>query len=252
MISAKRLIVLYSINKENFLLPLISMKRLRGKTLSNFGKKQWSTQIHRADASSASRRSRCAVFTKTKGIVIEILSGSKSRSWKSVRKHGNESDIKSMVDETSKYTIYVLNSVFKHCTRKLWRNINAKNTLDYISTWQKWFMRHSSVEKSFWRTSSCPVSHWTRNWTTFDKEKQNIYEKYDSKRMQKQDSTFYSEGIAQNWSPRESRTCFTIESISHAAEAHQISWSKDWKSKIWDSSSSKRSIDNPRFTELLR
>ena len=35
----------------------------------------------------------------------------------------------------------------------------------------------------------------------FDKEKQNIYEKYDSKRMQKQDLTLYSEGIAQNWNP---------------------------------------------------
>ena len=32
--SAKRFDVLYSINKDNFLLPLISTKRLRGKTLS--------------------------------------------------------------------------------------------------------------------------------------------------------------------------------------------------------------------------
>ena len=36
MISAKRLYVLRSINKENLLLPHISTKRLRGKTLSIF------------------------------------------------------------------------------------------------------------------------------------------------------------------------------------------------------------------------
>ena len=34
MVSSKLLDVLHSINKENFLLPLIDMKRLRGKTLS--------------------------------------------------------------------------------------------------------------------------------------------------------------------------------------------------------------------------
>ena len=33
MISAKRLDVLYAINKDNFLLPLINMKRLGGNTL---------------------------------------------------------------------------------------------------------------------------------------------------------------------------------------------------------------------------
>ena len=36
MISAKRLDVLYAINKDNFLLPPINMKRLRGNTLSIF------------------------------------------------------------------------------------------------------------------------------------------------------------------------------------------------------------------------
>ena len=62
-----------------------------------FGKKQWSTEIQCADASSASRtRNRRAIFIKTNGSVIAIFFGGKSITSKSGRKLGNGSVIRSM------------------------------------------------------------------------------------------------------------------------------------------------------------
>ena len=115
-------------------------------------------------------------------------------------KLGNGSDIKSMVDETSKNAIYVLNSVFKHCTRKLLRNINVKimwttSALDKIGS------RDTAMSRNVLKNLELPSQPLDQKLKDFDKEKQNIDEKYDSKRMQKQDSTLYSEGIAQNCNP---------------------------------------------------
>ena len=46
------------------------------------------------------------------------------------------------------------------------------------------------------------------------------------------------------------RSCAT-DSISFTTESDQKSWSKDRRSKVWDSNSSKRSTDNTRFIEQL-
>ena len=72
--------VLYSINKEKFSLPLIHTKRLRGKTLS----KLWQAIVKHTITTCRckfgnSNMKQTRAFPKTKGTVIAILSGSKSK-----------------------------------------------------------------------------------------------------------------------------------------------------------------------------
>ena len=144
------------------------------------------------------------------------------------------------------------------------RNIKVKNTLDYVSTWQDWFTRHSNVEKCFEESRASQST----TGPEIERLRQREAELQQEVRQQKNakarsDALFWRNRT--KLEPRESRTSEDQQIIRDLRseivqlkvsalplKAHQKSWSKDWKSKRWHSKSSKRSTDNTRLTELLR
>ena len=126
-----------------------------------FGNQQWCTQLQRADSSSATRtRSRRAIVTKTEGICfrdflrrqIKLLNICEKAWWRNwPHKFG---------DETSKCTIYVQNSVFKHYIRRYATYMSrirwTTSALDRIGSW------NTAVSRQV-RMWSCSLSNRTRN-----------------------------------------------------------------------------------------
>ena len=242
MISAKRLDVHSSLNKRNFLLQLINMKRRQNLANTLARHNEVHNYIVRLQVRQLERGADARFFTKNKGNCWEVLSGSKSRSWKSVRNLVTEVTSKVWWTKTSKYAIFVLNSVFKHQTKKMLRNINVKIM---------WLHQHltrlvhetQQCRELFWRISSFPVNHWTRNCTTSTKRSRTSTRSTTAKECKSKIwrsilKQSHKTGIPwiQNLRRPADYSRFTqrgrtIESICYAAEAHQISWSKNWKSK---------------------
>ena len=135
------------------------------KPCQHIGKTQRSRQIQRADASSSTRtRSRCPIFPQTKGTITAIFLGGKAIPWTSARQLCNGSDIRSTETRGAS-------------TRFTYRTQSSS------TSWQDWFRKRSNVE-------NC-----SKKLNDFDQEKQNLYEKYDSKIMPEQDLMLSSEGF---------------------------------------------------------
>ena len=60
---------------------------------------------------------------------------------------------------------------------------------------------NTAMSRCVWRKSNCSVSRWNRNWSPFDKEKQNFYEKYDVTIMTQRKLMPHYKGIGQTWNP---------------------------------------------------
>ena len=131
MITAKRLDVLSSTNKENnFCCHSSKRSGCEAKPCKHFGKKDYNVQMQvrpleqEADALSSQRqRSLLSRFdqeahqafdNQRENLVTEVTS--------------------EVLRRTSKFSIHVQNSVFKHYIKKALRNIKVKNTLDNIGT----------------------------------------------------------------------------------------------------------------------
>ena len=149
-----------------------------------FGKEWWNTQLQCADALSANRTwSRVAILPKTKGTVIAILSGSKSRSCKSARNFGNGSDSRSV--EARQKSTWLASRTESSCTTLGRRYvITVKNTLTCISTWQAWFRKHSNIERCLKNLELLNQPR-DQKLIDFDKERQNFYEKYETWSLQR-------------------------------------------------------------------
>ena len=98
MFSAKRLDVLCLINKENVSLPLLNMKRLRGKILSVLWQEivRRTAIMCRCKIGSNSKKKQMRECLKDRGNWISIFAGSKPSSFKINEKFGNGSNIRSM------------------------------------------------------------------------------------------------------------------------------------------------------------
>ena len=141
----------YSTNKENFLLPLISMKRLRSNNLVNTLARNNEAQLQRADAISAD-----------KGNCYRDFLRSQMKLWEVSETFCNVSDIRSI--ETRRASIRHVYRIQSSSTTLGRRHVTPKSrtrwttaALDRIAS------RRAAISKDVGRISTCSTSRWTGN-----------------------------------------------------------------------------------------
>ena len=137
------------------------------KPCQHFRKKQWSTQLQRADASSTTRnKKQMRDFSqKTKGSVIAIFSGSKSSSWKSVRQLDDGSDIRSMETRRDEQVYDLRTELRLQAPHQ--EEVTQDVCQEHAGPHQHLtgLVPETAISRYVWRISSCSFSHRTRNWT---------------------------------------------------------------------------------------
>ena len=207
-----------------------------GRLCQYFGKSSQSTQLPRADASSAARtRSRRTIVPTTKETVIAILSSGKSSSWQSARSCEGTSEVRRRDGQ-----VYDLRSELSRQTKlgRRYTTAEVENSLDSISTCRTGW-GNTAISRDVWRISSCSSSHWTRNWTPSRSGTSTRSTPSKNDRARSDDPISRNRIILES---NESRT---------AAESHHKLDATIKSRNIWHSKSSKRSTDNTRFTKQL-
>ena len=144
-ISAKWLDVLFSINKNKFLLPLINMKRLRGKILSVLWQEITKNTITTCRCKFGnSNTKQMRDFSTDKGNVSAILSGSKTELLTT-----SEKMVKEVTSEVRRWDADTRMTLRNNKSRKCWTE-----------------SVYTALSRDVWRISSCSISRWTRNWST--------------------------------------------------------------------------------------
>ena len=125
MISKKQLDVLWSINKDNFLLPLINMKWLRGKTLSIL----WQETVKHTITAC-----RC-----------------KFGNWNMKQTRGFPRKASQALENQREILV-------TEVTSETLRGNKVKHTLGCNTTWQDWLRSHSNIERCSKNPQSDPMN----------------------------------------------------------------------------------------------
>ena len=159
-------------------------------------KQQWGAWSWRADASSTARkRSRCAIFSKTEGIVISIFPGRKSSSWRSATNFGNGSNVRS---KKARWAGFLLTLRTESSSTTRGRRF-ATTELRKCCTGQDRFRKHSHIERCL-KNLELLVQLLDQKLIDPDEQRKNSYEKYDVTKRTEQKLRLFFSGFGQTWS----------------------------------------------------